>query len=252
MINILIPIVEQNSAFSEFIDKIAGRGVKIFVGISEDVKLDFHKNVEVHVFAKGSNVEEILNALHSCQMKKGRILIIRRPLTDDEYQKLTTSQKDIATLRPHHNKLVSFFKKTLMSVVKRFFAFSYFEDISAICFGESMFELLSVCNNISMASRVNRYIGVEAEEIETTQKQVRKEYSRWKNILLFLLWTTIFVGSVVGGVLVCVFTPLHVLIVVTVVFWIALALFLWFVGIINFLRTLAVGNLRYGRAEEIG
>ena len=35
-----------------------------------------------------------------------------------------------------------------------------------------------------------------------------------------------------------------------VIFWIVIALMVQMVSIVNFTRTLAVGNLRYGRAEE--
>lgn len=258
MINLLLPVVEEPEKFAEFAKKVAKSDVKVFVGVRKGLDFDLGEkrkrqksNIEVHTFAEKANVEEIINSLHTLNMEKGKILICRRPLTDEEFSKLTQSQKDVATLKAKHSKFFTMLKNFAKSLVRRFFAFTYFEDISAICFGENMFELMSTIQNLSMASRINRYVGIDIEEVETAEKQVKKQYSRTKNILTFLFWTLLFVGSVVGGVLVCVFTPLHALIVILVIFWIALALFLWFVGFVNFTRTLAVGNLRFGRAEEV-
>ena len=253
MINVILPVVEEPEKYADFARKIAGRDVKVFVGLKRGLNFTLGKkvNVEIHTFSENANVEEIINALHSAKMEKGRVLICRRPLTDEEFSKLTQSQKDVSTLKAKHSKFFTMLKNFAKKIVKKFFAFTFFEDISAICFGENMFELMSTIQNLSMASRINRYVGIDVEEIETSEKQVKKQYSRTKNILLFLLWTLLFVGSVTGGVLICVFTPLHALIVILVIFWIALALFLWFVGFVNFTRTLAVGNLRFGRAEEI-
>ncbi len=261
MINLILPVVEEPEKLAEFAKKAAKSDVKVFVGVRKGLNFDLGKksrskkaekaNIEVHTFAENANAEEIINALHSAKMEKGKILICRRPLTEEEFSKLTTSQKDVATLKAKHSKFSTALKNFAKKIVKRFFAFTYFEDISAICFGENMFELMTTIQNLSMASRINRYVGVDIEEVETAEKQVKKQYSRTKNILSFLLWTLLLLGSIAGGVLTCIFAPLHALIVILVIFWILLALFLWFVGFVNFTRTLAVGKLHFGRAEEV-
>ena len=254
MINIIVPIVESLEKYVEFLERINTKDIKIFVGIRENLINNFKissKQIEIHKFASNSNLEEILNSMHSCKMQKGRILIVRRPLSNAEFEKLTNSTKDISTLKAKHNKFVMAIKNFAKKIVKRFFSFTFFEDISAICYNENLFELISVCTNLSMTSRLNRYIGISIEEFETETKQVKKQYSRWKNALLFMLSCLLFMGSVAGGVLICIFTPLRVFTIIAVVFWIVLALFLWFIALLNFIRTIVVGNLRYGRVSEI-
>lgn len=252
MINIIVPIVERVKEYQTFIDKASKRGVKIFVGIRESLAGEFkaNKNTEIHIYTDKSKKEEIINSLHSCKMAYGKVLIVRRPLTDTEYEKLTTSNKDIVTLKAKHNKFVKAIKNFATNVIRRIFAFSFFEDISAICYGENMFDLLSVCANLSMASRINHYVGLDIEEIVTTEKPVKKEYNKFKNVLKFLIYWLILGGSVAGGVLVCMLTPLYALTVIAVVFWIIMALMLWLVGLVNFTRAVTVGQLRYGRGEE--
>ncbi len=251
MINIIVPIVENVDGFKTFIKAHLNEDVKFFVGIRQSVNAEFDKGVEVHVFKNSANKEEIINSLHSCKMQKGKIMVVRRPLTDEEFKNLATSTAQITTLKAKRNKFVSMFKRMARAIVKKIFAFSFFEDISAISYSEDMFELLSVCNNFSMATRLNKYVGVEIQEIETSQKPVRKQYNRFKNALLLACWSLILACSIAGGTLVCVFFPLHVLNVVCVIFWIFTALVIWLGELLNFTRTVAVGNLRYGRAEEV-
>lgn len=251
MINIIVPVVENVEGFKAFIKSHLKDDVKFFVGVKQSLNAEFDKGVEVHVFKNSSNKEEIINSLHSCKMQKGKIMVIRRPLTEEEFKNLTTSTAQITTLKAKRNGFVNMFKRMARAIVKKIFAFSFFEDISAICYGEEMFELLSVCNNFSMATRLNKYVGVEIQEIETKQKPVKKQYNRFKNALLMICWSVILACSIAGGILVCVCFPLHVLNVVCVIFWIFTALMIWLGGLLNFTRTIAVGDLRYGRAEEV-
>ena len=251
MINIIVPIVENVEGFKNFIQAHKSKDVKFFVGMKESLKADFDKDVEVHVFKNSSNKEEIINSLHSCKMQKGKIMVVRRPLTDEEYKTLTISTAQITTLKAKRNNFVNMFKRMARAIVRKIFAFNFFEDISAICYSEEMFELLSVCNNFSMATRLNKYVGVDIAEFETSQKPVRKQYSRFKNALLLICWSVILACSIAGGILICLFFPLHALNVICVIFWIFIALVLWLGGLLNFTRTIAVGDLRYGRAEEV-
>ncbi|MGN1200809.1 MAG: hypothetical protein ACI4R8_00900 [Candidatus Caccovivens sp.] len=253
MINVVVPITEDVQNFQQFVNAHKAKNVKFYVGITETLAKSFDSsNVELHIFKDGSKKEEMINSLHSCQFQKGRIMIARRPLTDEEFASLSTSSCEIATLKAKHNRFVAFFKKLSKKIVKKIFAFEYFEDISAICYNEQMFELISVCSNLSMASRVNKYVGVEVEEIVTETKPVKKDYNRALNFLWLLLGTLFFLGSVAGGVLTCIFVPkLHALIVILVIFWIFVALIVQGIAIVNFTRTLSVGNLKYGRAQEV-
>lgn len=254
MINVIVPIVEQPEKFSEFVEKHTNEKTKFIVGVLENLRDKFSassKNIEIHTFSKKTKKEEIINSLHSSKMRKGKILVLRRVLTEQEFFDLTNSSADIVSLKKNRNKVSNFFRKLGQSIIKKVFAFSYFEDISAICYSENMFELMSVCENLSMATRINKYVGVEVEEIETSEKSVKKDYNKTKNILLFTLSTLFFLGSIIGAVLICVFTKIYPFIVLLLILWIVVAMMLQAVEIVNFARAIAVGELRYGRAEEI-
>ncbi len=252
MINVLLPVVESPEKFEAFIKENSGKDVKFFVGIRRGLNFSSNlQNVELHTFVESAKTEEIINALHTCNMEEGKILIARRPLSKKEFLALTKSDKEIATLKAKHGKFFNMLKNFARKIVKRFFAFTFFDDISAICFNEDMFASVRANGNLSLSSRINKYVGVEFEEIDAEEKQVKKQYNRFKNITVFSLWTLLLIASIVGGVLICTLLPIRVLNVVVVVLWIILAAFFWFMGFINFMRTISVGQLHYGRAEEV-
>lgn len=256
MINLLVPVVEDPENYATFVNDFLtkNKGAKIFVGIRTSLVQNFKakksKNIQVLAFDDKAKKEEIINSLHSCNLEKGKILIARRTLDADECEKLLSSAADITTLKAHHNKFVSFFKKMATKIIQKIFALSFFEDISAICYSENMFELVSVCANLSMATRINKYVGVDLSEIETKHKPVKSEYSKLKTILLFCLWQLLFLGSVAGGTCVCVFASSSALVVVAVIAWIAIALMFFLAGLFNFIRTINVGDLHYGKAQQ--
>lgn len=253
MINIIIPIIENPLEYEKFVDRIAKSGI-VFVGIRESLAKDFNpqsKNIKILKFADNSKREEIINALNSCKFKKGKILIARRPLTEKEYTQLTSSNADISVLKKKRNRFVSAFRKMIAKIILKIFNFSYFDDISGVCYAENMFELLSVCSNLSMVSRINRYIGLNIEEFETTNKTVKKECNRFKSISKFLLSTLFWLGSIASVVLINIFTPLIIVAILFEILWLVVATTLWVISILNFSRALAVGDVRFGRAEEI-
>ncbi|MBP3619786.1 MAG: hypothetical protein J6J24_03900 [Clostridia bacterium] len=257
MINIIVPITDNVEEFCQFISNITERnekGIKFYVGISKKLFANFNikaKNIETIVFSDKSNVEQIINSLHSCKLKKGKLLVVRRPLTDEEFDKLTTSEKDIAVLKKKRRSFATKLRHFIQSIIKRFFSFTYFDDISAICYKENLFDLLSVCSNLSTATRINRYVGLEIEEINVETKPVKKIYNKTKNIFNFLLGTFILLGSIAGVVCISIFCKINVLISLMFILWIFVALCIWLGCLLNFARTIAVGKLHWGKAEKV-
>ena len=254
MLNVIVPITENPEKFSDFIKKHAGKNVKFYVGVTEGLaeKLPKISGAEVHVYKNGTKKEEILNALHKLGIKKGKILVVRRPLEDEEFEKLSNSKAEVSSLRTHHNKFVSFFKNLARKIIRRVFSFLYFEDISAVCFSENLFELMSVCPDLSMATRINRYVGVEVAEYESTQKPVKKEFSHLKAALWLGFSLLIALGSIAGGILIFVFIPhlwaVYVLLILT---WWAIAIACGLFGCVRFIRAITIGDLNFDAGEEI-
>ena len=254
MINVIVPIIENVEKFEAFVNANAKRGVKFFVGIRAGLADKFKpksKTVNVVKFADNAKREEILNALQLSDFVEGRILIARRPLTEQEFSKLTTSPYEIAVLKAKRNRFVEAWNRMLSAIIKKLFAFSYFQDISGICFDERMFQLISACSNLSMASRINKFVGVGIEEIEAEEKMVKKERNRAWDAIKLSLFTLFMFASIASVVLINVFTPTRVVFVMFEILWLVVAVTLWALALINFSRAVAVGDLRFARAKEI-
>ncbi len=255
MINIFIPIVENVEGFCEFVEKHKEKDKHIYVGIRKSLKEKFvvsNDNVEIHVFDSKSNKEEIINGLQKVERSKGKLLVIRSPLTDEEYTALTTAESEITTLRAHHNKFVTKLKNLARKIVRKFFAFSFFEDISAICYSEFLHELVSACPNLSMATRINKYVGVDIEEIETQTTPVKKDFNKAKNASILTLGVLLFAGSIAGAGCIFAFVePIRALWVVLVLAMLFVTFTIFAICLVNYTRTVAVGNLEYKAANEL-
>lgn len=256
MINVVVPIIDKAGEYEEFLNRISDRNTKIFVGVRKNllplIDLSRVKNVEVSVYSDNAKKEEILNALSKNIVDSGKIAIVRRPLLTEEYQALVGTEYDIAYLKQNRNKFVSFFKKLNAKILRALFAFDYFDDISAICFNENMFELVCDSNNLSMASRINRYVGVTIEEIQTRQKAVKKETTAWKNNLKLLGWTLFMLASIASVTCLAIFTKTYPVVVMFEILWLIVAVTLWILGLVNYSRANAVGDLYFKTAYEIG
>lgn len=256
MINVVVPIIDKAGEYEEFLNRISDRNTKIFVGVRKNllplIDLSRVKNVEVSVYSDNAKKEEILNALSENIVDSGKIAIVRRPLLIEEYQALVGTEYDIAYLKQNRNKFVSFFKKLNAKILRALFAFDYFDDISAICFNENMFELVCDSNNLSMASRINRYVGVTIEEIQTRQKAVKKETTAWKNNLKLLGWTLFMLASIASVTCLAIFTKTYPVVVMFEILWLIVAVTLWILGLVNYSRANAVGDLYFKTAYEIG
>lgn len=253
MINVVVPITENAEKFNDFIKKFSGKDVKFYVGVTKNLadKIEKKTGAQIFVFENKSNREQIINALHEKKKEKGKILVVRRPLTDNEFKLLTNSKAELVSLKKHRNKFARFFKNLGRVIVRKIFAFSVFDDISAVCFGESMFDLISVCPNLSIATRVNKYIGVSFEEVETGEKTVKVLYNKPKTFGLYFLETLFFLANIAGGILIFIFVK-NLLFVfgMLIVLWWLLAIFLWMMCTTFFVRTVELGNVENEKAKQ--
>lgn len=255
MINLIVPITENLEEYVEFVKKHNNKQTKIYVGLTEELHKSWKKipGVEVRIYNNEANREQILNALHKIPKKKGELFVVRRPLTDEEYENLVSSAYDVSTLKRKHNKFVSFFKNLARNIIRKIFAFSYFEDISAVRYSEDMHELVESFPNLSMASRINRYVGLDVEEIETEQKPAKPLYDKFYNGMWLALAILFLVTSIFDGVLIFIMVPnIWVLWALLIIAWWIIALTILCVVLLKFTRTRAVGDLYYDFAEEVG
>lgn len=226
--------------------------VKVFIGVDEKFKIDkLSGNFVIKYFKTKSAKEEIINSLHTIKKENGGIMVVRRPLLESEFTGLISKEEDIVTLNKERNKISQGWRKFWQKVIRRFFAFYYFDDISAVYFKENIFELISALTNLSYISRINRFVGLTIGEVATNEKATKRDYDRFSVTTNFLSSFLFFVITVMLSVILCTSlgnSVLNVLLAFTITF-VGFVFFL--IALLNLARTVAVGRLRFGRAEEI-
>ena len=255
MINVIVPITENVEGFKDFIQRYNGPAFKFYIGVTRNLKDSLGEVVGADIFVYENNInrEVMINSLHAAEEKEeGKLVVLRRPLTDEEFKQLLTSESEVTCFRKKHNKFVGFFKKITRWILRSLFALTYFDDISAVAYSENLFNLMSAVPNLSMATRINRYVGVNVEEIETTSKPARKIYNKAANVLWLVFAILFFAASIFNGVyLFVIYDRMWVIFVLLILFWWLVATTLLLLITFRFVRTVAVGDLDYDKAEPI-
>ena len=126
MINVLVPVVDNAEEYQKFISDCSTKGVKFYVGVQENLLFENkNKNTKIVVFSNNAQKEEIINSLHAEKMEEGKILVVRRPISKEEFQKLLDSTADITYLKKRRNKFSGFFKKIAGWIVRKIFALNF-------------------------------------------------------------------------------------------------------------------------------
>ena len=90
MINVIVPITEKFEEYKKMVESLSKRkGVALYLGIDEkfkDEKLEVKKAV-VKYYKTKSAKEEIINSLHTLKKSAGSIIVLRRPITDEEFER---------------------------------------------------------------------------------------------------------------------------------------------------------------------
>ena len=252
MINVIIPVVDKPQVYLPILNEIAGRkDCRLYIGALEKFKdVSFPKNAEVKFYKADSKKEEILNSLHAIEKERGQVIIIRRPLESAEFKALIESRADIAYLKKPKSRFSAWWANLWKKLIKKIFAFYYFEDISAVKFNENTFNLISSLTNLSYITRIDRFVGLKEETISSKNRSPRREYNRagtffklFGAILFFALMVFISVFITIR------YQPVSIMVLISILLCV-IGIVALFMAILNFVRTLYVGKLRHGRAEE--
>lgn len=258
MINLIFPLVKIEKETLSFIEKTKKRkDVNLFIGVTQSLKSKIKssanlKNVKIVVFEDNSKKEEIINALKD-YVKKGKILFLRKPISQEELDGFVSSQADITYLkRKSQGKFKDFFHNLFNKIIKWIFGFAPYEgDPSAIMFGEEPAEILQEASNVSYATRVNRWKGYSFSTIETDGLPEKMEYNKKSVALSLGIWISLFLAGIAGTVVYFVFKPasfISVFVAICGLFLLGTALF---ISIALASLKIKVGERYYNKAKEV-
>ena len=195
MINLLVPCYDIKDYKKMFSFLKEYENVNLIVGVCGGFKkVD---GAKVLVFEKGTTLDDMIETMKN-EIKFGKIIAIKRPISQEEFDGLIGSKRDIAYLKRETGNVGSFFEKVSKKIEKSLFGFETFEDISAISYSEQMFDLIENLDKFATLFKVNYFVGYSKEAILSTGKKAKPEIDRPATIFMITSYVIILVASIVS------------------------------------------------------
>ena len=258
MVNVIVPISKNSQDFINILKRLGNlESVFVHVGICDNEyealtsQIGKLENVYVHSFIDGSDREEMINSLQSL-IGSGPLMIMRKPITMEEFNRFVSQNKDVVTCKRKHGKIKSFMFKIWQKILKLFLGVRLYEgDSSVVYFSPEISSVISQSGNLSYSSRVDRWRGIEQSTVETKSPPVKTTINN-KHNLYFIIFAimSIIVASAVTT-LVCIFTKRSIIIGLLIACVDILAFAITLIMIIMISFNTVVGKKQFNRALEI-
>lgn len=217
MINVLIPITDRIEKYQEIIKALEDSenitvylmaGEKLYPRLVEEYSQ--FENFEMFCFENGATKEEMINSVQN-YIGKGSLMVLRKPVTVKEFNKMVSSEKDVVTGKVVKNKFKTFIFRLWQKLTKLVIGVKmYSGDPSVVYFNEDLADVALRTSNLSYSTRVNRWKGasqaVATIEAPSEKKQIDKKTTIRNSIIASL----IVVIGVAATVLVALYAPITI------------------------------------------
>ena len=216
MLTVLIPITDKAEKFNKLLSSLDGDDeIMVCVGVrkSQRKQLGFSEseNITIFEFDDNSKREEILNAL-SLNLQEGEVMVLRKPITIEEFNKFYSCKEDIAVCKQQRGKIGKFFHNLWQKILKLCLGVKLYEgDTSVIKFNEDIGAVLSQTHDLSYATRVDRWKGLTTESIETKEEKVKAEKDKKSILMCSITAVVALVVALVTSLCVCLLTKVNII-----------------------------------------
>ena len=258
MINVIVPIIDKSKKFDDILKKLSGlEDISVFVGVVEDLYNDFilkvgeSDNIEIIKFQKGSRREEIINALQN-HVLSGSIMVMRRPITFEEFNKFITSKKDVVTCRREMNKFQAFIFVLWQRILKFFLGLRIYDgDPSVIYVNADISSVTAASVNLSFSTRANRWRGIEQDVVNVKGDNVKFEYDKKDIIIYSVVAALLFITAITVTTCVSVFVNVGIITGILLISLDLICISVAFILFVIMLFNLVVGKKMFRTAIEL-
>ena len=256
MLNVVVPIVNNSKRYVKLLTSLSNvNGVNVFVGYVTSQKNDLlsveGNNFNFIEFKDGSHREEIINSLQK-YLGEGAILILRKPITVNEFNSFANTKRDIVTCRRTLTKIQSFFMGLWQKILKLCLGVKLYDgDTSAIYFGDDISSVVLNSSNLSYNSRVNRWKGVDQDTIVVEGDKVKADKDTKTNInSMIISFITLLIGVVVTTI-VSIYATVNIIVGLLLFCLDVICLSVILIFAIMTIFNNIVGKKQYGYAVEV-
>ena len=267
MLNVVIPIVTNVKGYQKLVSKLVDlEDVNVLIGITSSLKSQVEAwsgdNVYIIEFEDGSSREAIINGLHR-YIGEGSIMILRKPISIEEFNNFVISKKDIVLCNKNYSPVKRNFFLLWQKILKLFLGLKQYEgDTSAILFSEDISSVLNDSVDLSFTSRVDRWRGLEQGFVQVQGEAVKTDVDTKAIMKYFLIALTALIIGTVVTVCVCLFVNVSIIIglllacldiicVMVILIMIVLVIFNYSIGKKHFSSAIEIENEEYDEPDYI-
>lgn len=256
MLNVVVPIVNNSKMYVKLLTSLSNvNGVNVFVGYVTSQKNDLlsveGNNFNFIEFKDGSHREEIINSLQK-YLGEGAILILRKPITVNEFNSFANTKRDIVTCRRTLTKIQSFFMGLWQKILKLCLGVKLYDgDTSAIYFGDDISSVVLNSSNLSYNSRVNRWKGVDQDTIVVEGDKVKADKDTKTNINSMIISLIALLIGVVVTTIVSIYATVNIIVGLLLFCLDVICLSVILIFAIMTIFNNIVGKKQYGYAVEV-
>lgn len=259
MINVIVPIIDKSKKFDEILKKLSQQEeIKVFIGVVENLyndlllKVGESDNISIIKFSNGSRREEIVNALQN-HIQGGSIMIMRRPIKIDEFNKFISSKKDVVTCRRDLDRFKGFIFLLWQKILRFFLGLRLYDgDPSVIYINADISSVTAASGNLSFATRANRWRGIEQDVVTVSGKEkVKSEYDKKDIAVYSIVSALLLIAAVTVTTCVSVFTNVSIIVGILLISLDLVCVAIAFILLVIMLFNLLVGKKMFKSAMEI-
>ena len=255
MVNVLVPIINNAKGFDKILTSISSYSqVNILIGVvasqKQNLQLSESENIHIIEFQEGSKREEIINSLQK-YIVQGSILIMRKPISENEFNNFINNPKNIVTCKRN----LSNFKKSLFKIwqkiLKIFLGVRLYKgDTSVVYFDEDISSVVLSSTNLSYNSRVDRWKGIEQGTVKVEGDLVKTDIDKNVNIRNIIIAVIALAIAVTVTTVVCLFARVNLIVGLLLFCLDFISLAIAFVLTIITIFNCLVGKRQFGFAVE--
>ena len=160
-----------------------------------------NENVVECVFDENAKPDEVINTLiPKCD---GEFLILVRKIENNNYgpilevAKKLKSQNQVIVIKKSNNIFTKFIKKVFYFIVRLLYGYQLFDsNLAVMGFGEIPFSVLRQTENCSTFTKINRWAGVQIEEVECISPKVKLSEHKWTRFVRLGVYLAVFITVV--------------------------------------------------------
>ena len=255
MIDVLIPIVDKPQDYLKAIESLRDeQNLNIIVGVTAAIAKEYSfdaPNVTVQIFKNGSKKEEVINALQRF-IESDNIFVARKPFTREDLYEFINADADIVTCQLHKgNAVTRFFRNLWALIIKYIFGVKFFQgDTSLIYFNEGVGSLLDKVNNLSYATRIDRWRSIKQETIQTSYPRAFPETDFRTSLTLILCSVLSLAVGLTVTLLVALLAKVTALVIVLLICLDIVCVFISLFLVITYLFNRKIGKRDFMKAAE--